>query len=196
MTTLSKQEIEDFVSLDLLDSQIRILSNVPRWTIIRTIQNQNVAEHSYYVALYVNYITRWLGYDPLRRLKLIQAALMHDMDEMLTGDIPAPAKKRHLHIQQGALLEDLSGLTNIPLDMDEKNILKAADLFEACMFLSDETDLGNDTIPTLQRELIHSLKEVCNLIDGNPGNGLYDMFMEKILDPVRTKTMTTKGWVK
>ena len=80
--------------------------------------------------------------------------------------------------------------------MDEKNILKAADLFEACMFLSDETDLGNDTIPTLQRELIHSLKEVCNLIDGNPGNGLYDMFMQKILDPVRTKTMTTKGWVK
>ena len=99
MMTMKKPALENSqYSPSPMDPQMRTLSYIPRWSIIRTTRTQNVAEHSYYVAVYTKQICDWLDVEPDEKAKLVWMALMHDVDEMITGDIPTPSKKRHLYI--------------------------------------------------------------------------------------------------
>ena len=66
------------------------MATVPRWTIIPTIQKQSVAEHSYFVGLYADWIASMVKYEGSRET-LIGYGLLHDMPEIVTGDLPTPA---------------------------------------------------------------------------------------------------------
>lgn len=71
---------------------------IQRWSLMRSLHPENVAEHSYEVAVLAHHLA-WL-----RRLRFSQAnvcpdphqvmayALFHDAAEIMTGDLPTPVK--------------------------------------------------------------------------------------------------------
>lgn len=118
------------------------LSVVKRWGIVRTIVTQSVAEHCFNVQRICIKLAPHFGivdYDEM--FELSQAALHHDDDEAVTGDIPGPAKA-HIHASEKgvdvgatAWYTDASGQV--------KEIVKLADMLEAFHFLTMELHLGN-----------------------------------------------------
>lgn len=89
MTKLkSVEKLKNFRPLNIQD--ILRAEDVKRWTIVNTTRNQSLAEHTFNVIA--------ISRDLCRRLKkvddqAIKYAFDHDLDEILTGDIPTPAKK-------------------------------------------------------------------------------------------------------
>src|SRR5262245_13906419 len=63
---------------------------VRRYHAKRAVVHQTVADHCWGVCV----ILMWLYYPDLPPNKKLQRALMHDAPELITGDIPAPAKWR------------------------------------------------------------------------------------------------------
>lgn len=112
--------------------------HISRWNIVATTRTQSVAEHSYNVALIVADICERLpvGRQPNKSL-LVAAALEHDQWEIITGDIPTPAKEemRQMHFDPDVLEGPMSHVE--ALSKEEKNILKIADMMEAMWFLDN-----------------------------------------------------------
>ena len=69
-------------------------AHVQRWHIVNTVKQQNIAEHSYLVALIaMELYAAIVGFDdPGEVNKLIIGALFHDSAEIRYGDIPTPGK--------------------------------------------------------------------------------------------------------
>lgn len=111
------------------------LSHVPRWAIVRHSRLQSVADHSYRVAIIARELVRRLNWENREGLdvsRLVWLALVHDLDESLTGDIPAPAKKE-MDPLRPYLVTDVPGLhgaTSI-----EIQVLRLADYIEAFTFI-------------------------------------------------------------
>jgi hypothetical protein len=118
------------------------LSIVKRWVLIRTNRTQSVAEHCFNVQRICIRIAPWFKISSALELyRLSQAALHHDDNEALTGDIPWTAK--------GYVKEGENGVdTGAALWYDSagdriKSIVKLADLLEAYHFLAMEMQTGN-----------------------------------------------------
>jgi len=83
---------------------------------------------------------------------LLKAALFHDLEEGVTGDIPAPVK---WEVGRG-VLEDLERrirnhfeIVDPYLTEDEKKLLKAADFLDACFSFLEQRLMGNTLIDTV-----------------------------------------------
>jgi len=108
---------------------------VKRWHTAETTTPQSVAEHSFGVALILLRIVP----EERMSLNLLKAALLHDMGELETGDIPYATKKRLEQRNHGAQ-ETLDGLEQEALghylgcfpelSEAEKGYLHCADLME------------------------------------------------------------------
>src|SRR5512140_3852220 len=82
----------------LLDALLRAnnLKSVPRsgWVMHGVPEAESVADHTFGVAFVALALAQALGTDtPLDRGKLLSTALLHDLAESLTGDIPLPARR-------------------------------------------------------------------------------------------------------
>lgn len=96
------------------------LSYVPRWVIVPMTREQNVADHSWRVAVIGREIAKRLS---VPTSAVIEAAVMHDITEVVTGDIPASVKPKLGPVE-------LQQLTDIEL------IVKVADNVEAMVWLT------------------------------------------------------------
>lgn len=104
--------------------------DVKRWTIVRTIVNQNVAEHTFNVAMISRKLATILDIDDG---PVIKAALEHDLDEIMTGDMPSPVKRR---MRNAGFCPD--ALENRPdRGYVVHMIVKAADYMECILFLQE-----------------------------------------------------------
>lgn len=96
------------MNLDFSFNQHMRMSSVKRWVIIEMSRAQSVAEHSFNVAVIANGLLSKMAVDVcfhmndilhidaninLVRADVLEWALMHDLPEVLTGDIPTPVKK-------------------------------------------------------------------------------------------------------
>lgn len=117
--------------------RLRRLTVVPRWVIMDTIRNQNVAEHSYNVAV----ITAWLFehneriYNNCQRDMLLMYALLHDEMEAITGDIASPSKQSMAF--SGSLESSYRPTDRV------KKVVKLADMCDAFLFVEEELNKGN-----------------------------------------------------
>lgn len=98
LTSMAHERRPEFVMSDIVR-----LSSVNRWAIIEMFREQSVAEHSYNVAMIATMILTEIphsmpGWDDDIQGHIDRAvewALVHDLTELSTGDMPSPVK-RHL----------------------------------------------------------------------------------------------------
>lgn len=155
----------------------RNLADIRRWAIVRTIRTQSVAEHSFFVALMMKPLLEHYGYDdPALVRDAMYYALIHDRDEVLSGDIATPAKRR---MTPGAFdeLNKEFGLDIPEPDPVVKRAAKVLDLTEAAQFLAEEMGLGNhrvtDVLLVIRRKLAKACKEFEDHAPKKHVGGLY-----------------------
>ena len=67
-------------------------ASVKRWTIVTTSRDESLAEHSFLVIILSKEIGSRAGLTLPLQDHVMRDAILHDLDEILTGDIPTPAK--------------------------------------------------------------------------------------------------------
>jgi len=167
----------------MFEREIRDLAFVPRWGIVRTIRRQSVAEHSYYVAIYAETIAQRIGWRPSERDTLFRISLSHDWDEILTSDVAAPAKRVlkkaagdgwgafTLWLQRAMVqrfpeyLVWLGGGIGEGTLHEAEAIVKAADLFEAVMYLAEEQNMGNGNVADRRAFLESALWDALKVLE-------------------------------
>lgn len=76
----------------LMGSTIRA-AHISRYSSIPVLHKESVAEHSYYVALYSALLAADIGLSVTERYEAMQMAIVHDIEECLTGDFLRSFKK-------------------------------------------------------------------------------------------------------
>ena len=138
------------------------LAIIPRWVIIEMERPQTVAEHTFKMMALVMYISTRIQETfeiNLDWLYMYEKTMLHDTDEALSGDIPAPFKRKYL---TGHNL----GLACEPLEMPkelnadyfiENSIVAIADSLEAYIYAFKYQRGNNTIVDGKEDELGHSL---------------------------------------
>ena|SRR5579864_3149523 len=143
--------------MSLFPPELRTLAVVPRWCIVATTLKDNVASHSFYVALYARSVAELIGWKGDREYLMLNA-LLHDHDESITGDITGPVKgvvtsedaadflySKSME-RMGGLLESFHDLEDSrpTHEVDEANaVVLVADKLDALLFLIMNRRMGN-----------------------------------------------------
>ncbi|MFG6372679.1 MAG: 5'-deoxynucleotidase [Oscillospiraceae bacterium] len=168
---------------------------IGRWGLMRSVQPENVSEHSHMVAVLAHALAvieneKFGG--ALDVGEVAVAALYHDAPEILTGDLPTPVKYYNPEIKTAykaveqtsaerllALLpQELQGIyrpyvseTCVP---EVERVVKAADKLSAYIKCVEETKAGN-------HEFDDALRQVAAALEANPLKSLH-YFMDHFLD--------------
>jgi len=117
---------------------------VKRYHTMKTIGEQTVANHSWGVAVILN----WLKPD-ISKAALLKA-LSHDVAEKRTGDMPAPTKWNNkdlayeLHVVEKEIEKELG--VDYELTEEEQEYFKQSDLFELLLYCVNQRSLGNTNV--------------------------------------------------
>lgn len=125
-----------------MNQEILDAARVLRYHTMPVIHRQTTGEHSARVALIIMEIY------PNAGAELLRAALMHDLAEYYTGDVPAPAKWDSKFLKDALDESEEIWMINVGLrfpDLSQfgRDVLKFADLAELVMYCMDEAVLGN-----------------------------------------------------
>lgn len=144
----------------MFERDLRNMATVKRWGIVPTIKDQSDAEHTFFVICYVNDICTYLEVTDDVRLAALKYAIWHDMDEILTGDVPGPHKQHFMIKNSNWMFKSMEKIFKRRTDRmygrftngaEGKNeamhtIVKSADLIESVLFLVEENRLGNSNV--------------------------------------------------
>lgn len=109
------------------------MAQVKRYPISHTSREQSVAEHSFGVVLITMDLMTSVKDEDLR-MEAVNYAVIHDAEEVYTGDIPSSFKRTlRAHFPGAAAL--LDGMNPTPVVV--KSIVKLADYLEAIYFLRE-----------------------------------------------------------
>jgi 5'-deoxynucleotidase len=158
------------------------LQYIERWSLMRNTTSENVAEHSYHVALIAHAlgsIAREIFKRDINPDAAVTYALFHDATEVFTGDIPTPVKHHNPTILANfreieALAADRL-LATVPAELQETyrpllvrkpdnpemdKLLKAADLLDAYLKCISEMSAGNREFATARRQSEEKLRRM------------------------------------
>ncbi len=128
-----------------LTNPLRVIEEAPhieRFHTFPTIGKQNIASHSWGVALLTH--TIYEGEPPV---EAIMYALCHDIHEIEVGDVPAPTKWKHpaLKEQLNKATDEFERIHNIQVPEDEEVlcVVDIADKLEGMLNCIREIKLGN-----------------------------------------------------
>ena len=154
------------------DYNVYKLSNIIRYSQQNKIKNETVAEHSYYVSWFVNRLCTKYSLSDTIRLMALEAALLHDVPEVITNDITYDVKRMIPEVP--ALLQPYEEevirehslrahkvLFN-PETNDEiiaKKIVKHADILSVLQYCQNEEELGNKNFTELRKATEKRVKE-------------------------------------
>ncbi len=151
------------------------LRYIERWSLMRNVHKENVAEHSYHVALLTHAlcsIANEIFNRDIPTGEAVAKALFHDVSEVFTGDIPTPVKHHSPESLQNfreierIAAERLVGMVPEPLlsvyrpliggKQDNHPLyryIKAADLLDAYLKCSSELSAGNREFAVAQKQI-------------------------------------------
>lgn len=133
-------------------------SEVARFHTVTTHMRETVGHHSHGVAMMV------LVMNPRASGSLLRAALMHDLSEHQTGDIPSPAKREYNigdqvnELERRLMLE--AGIEYPELTPEEYRTLKLADIAQGALFCMREMMLGNQRMDKILNRYIEYAEEL------------------------------------
>ena len=154
---------------------------IERWSLMRSTQTENIAEHSYYVAVLAHalgVIRRDVFGKPCDPEQCATGALYHDIPEILTGDLPTPIKyfnpeirgayRRVEQIATEKLLAELpeqmrgsvAGLVR-EQDPGVRELVRAADKLSAYLKCVEEMRMGNrefSCAKAQQEQALHAMR--------------------------------------
>ncbi|TVX98008.1 5'-deoxynucleotidase [Cohnella terricola] len=158
------------------------LRHIERWSLMRNTTHENVAEHSFHVAVIAHAlgsIAREIFHKDISPDELAAYALFHDATEVFTGDIPTPVKHHNPRILANFReIEDLAAerlLSTVPGELRESyqpllnrkppnpelgKLLKAADLLDAYLKCVNEMATGNREFATARRQTEEKLRKL------------------------------------
>jgi len=160
------------------------LRYIERWSLMRNIVKENVAEHSFHVALLTHVLCTIANEEFNRNVptdRIVSMALFHDATEVFTGDIPTPVKHHNPKIlsnfrdieQMAAerlldmippklkpVYEPLIDAKSAGLDLELKRYVKAADLLDAYLKCVTELSAGNKEFGSAKKQIEHSIQEM------------------------------------
>lgn len=150
---------------------------IERWALMRNTVRENIAEHSFFVALLAHALAsvrRDIFNIPCDPEKAASFALLHDASEIITGDMPTPIKYYNPAIRSvyseiektanerlvSALPEPLRDSYRALLDIPEeyKPIVKAADKLSAYIKCIEERRAGNSEFKSAEDATLASIK--------------------------------------
>lgn len=147
------------LQVELTLADVMRAEDVQRWSMVRVLRPQNVAEHSWKVAMLAWRLCQYEGFDPLRTAEVVMCALTHDLSEVLTGDLPSPTKR--LLGASTKPVRDLEGNTRVmgkalhTKDQAIEHLIKCADLVESVLFLGNNagTEHADRVAAMLEQEV-------------------------------------------
>lgn len=179
------------------------LRYIERWSLMRNTVKENVAEHSYHVALLTHAICTIANEVFGKKVptdRAVTMALFHDSTEVFTGDIPTPVKhhsKEMLgnfreieHLASERLLEmvpDTLKTVYQPLitgkhEQNElRRYIKAADLLDAYLKCVTELSAGNREFAVAQKQILQAIRNL-NMVEADYFLGHFAPSFEKTLD--------------
>lgn len=149
------------VTKTLGDNKIMGLGEIIRYNNRPKIKNENVAEHSFYVVTTVIKICNLYEIGDYIRLKALEFAAVHDIAELLIGDIPYDTKVNNPELRAAVEEAEVNALRqHMPeyldtylnfLDEEKREtvaylITKLADTVSVLQYSNRELDLGNQTL--------------------------------------------------
>lgn len=136
------------------------LMQVKRYGIFHMNRDQSVAEHSFNVAMIaLELIEDEDDEDVNLYIRVMSYALFHDMDEVLSGDIPSPFKRK-LRNECPEVIPVLDGAPHA--DDMVRNIVKIADLLEALYYCREFG--GSRSSEEVEEDVSHKLGETLKWI--------------------------------
>jgi len=149
---------------------------------MRNIMRENVAEHSFHVAVLTHAlctIANEVFHRSLPTDRIVSMALFHDVTEVITGDIPTPVKHHNKEIlsnfreieelaadRLSAMIPEELRSVYKPLitgkrEMDEyRRYVKAADLLDAYLKCTFELSAGNREFSVAKRQIEGQLRKL------------------------------------
>ena len=164
------------------------LKYIERWSLMRNTTKENVAEHSYHVALLAHMLceigNRIFG-KKLSADRAVTLALFHDATEVFTGDIPTPVKHHNprmlasfreiekmaaerlhgmlpseLKPAYARLLGKADGGEESGEELELRALVKAADLLDAYLKCFAEVSSGNREFAVAKSQIEQSLAKL------------------------------------
>jgi 5'-deoxynucleotidase len=186
---------------------------IPRWSLMRNLIKENVAEHSWDVSNFcftLGLIHNRFIIDESEKVdpyKLATLGIYHDSSEVISGDSPTPIKN-HSHLLKSAFkaIEDIAEKELINLlpeylkddfskvmchdliELKYKRLLKAADLISALLKCRLELKSGNYEFQIAERDIHKRLMDM----NCRAANEFLDTFADSYLLPLDSLLGTTE----
>ena len=152
--------------------KIRGMRHVNRFTQNPTIKPNNVAEHSYFVAVYCDMIMNTVGaFTPELRCMVLKLAMYHDSHEGISVELPHNVKrvisKDLAHEVESRAKVELFGTNEVEGAGAElpHAILKVADLLDAFLYAVEECRMGNTFYDPIIVEVKFALFQYATKLD-------------------------------
>lgn len=158
------------------------LKYIKRWSLMRNLTHESVAEHSFQVAL-ITHLLASIANEVFGKQvpsdRLVTMALFHDATEVFTGDIPTPVKHHNAEILANFRKIERSAARRLtqmvpealqdvyrPLlegrkpEPEHALLIKAADLLDAYLKCTAEVSAGNREFAYAKKQIEASLQKL------------------------------------
>lgn len=174
---------------------------IKRWSTTPCINRQDIAQHSFYVVLYTDHITQLLGWSPARKYEAMHWAVIHDMPETVTSDIPGPVKrtitnKPALEAVEDQLMKEFgAGYNYDRSDWMIRDVVKAANLIDEVFYLHSEVLLGNGYLDRVFDNSWGRMKTAVKKLDVLSASPMGSKISSVIVSEVRVSLDQMRGGV-